>query len=239
MNEHPNEEQGSDEPAAEPTTWEATTPVEPTTQSWVVPPADDPVTQQHPLTQPVPHVDPPTQPPYPAPSIGVADDELYPAGAHPAPTAPWVPSPAPGAWGVAAAPGWGPNGPAPVPAPGGWGSGVGGAVPPTAWPPAPYGYYPAPPPPPSTPKNHKGQVAVIASLVAVVALLLGATVGHATWPTATTAATSPNTSGGSSSSGTGSQFPFGSGGSGSSSAGGSGNSTTGAGAPSDVTGIAS
>ena len=115
----------------------------------------------------------------------------------------------------------------------------GGGLPPTAWPPAPYGYYPAPLPPPATQRNHKGQVAVVASLVAVVALLLGATIGHATWPTDTTGHGPDPSSGGTGSSG-GSNFPFGSGGCGSaSSADGSGSSTTGAGAPSDVTGIAS
>jgi S1-C subfamily serine protease len=238
MNEHPNEEQGT-----EPTPWEVTAPVPPVTP----PPADDPaVTQQHPLTQPVPHVHPPNVPPpaqapYPGQSIAVAEDDHYPSGASPAPTSPWAPTPAPGTWGVAAAPGWGPNGPTPAPAPGGWGAGVGG-VPPTAWPPAPYGYYPAPPPPPTGPKNHKGQVAVIASLVAVLALLLGATIGHATWPTATTAASSGGTGSGGTGSGSGSgngcQFPFGTGCSGGSTANGSGNSTTGAGAPADVTGIA-
>jgi S1-C subfamily serine protease len=81
-------------------------------------------------------------------------------------------------------------------------------------------------------------VAVIASLVAVVALLLGASIGHATWPTTTTAAQAPSSSGGSGISG-GSPFPFGTGGSGGSGASGSGSSTTGAGAPADVTGIAS
>ena len=244
MNEHPNEEQGSESTAGEatapvPPTTEPTPPVgEPTTSVPVAWPSADPsVTQQQPLTQQVPHVQPPSQPPYPGQPIAVAEDDFYPAGAHPAPTGPWVPAPAPGTWGVAAAPGWGPNGPAPLPAPGGWGSGVGGGVPPTAWPPAPYGYYPAPPPPQTTPRNHKGQVAVIASLVAVVALLMGATIGHATWPTATTAASSPNSSGGTGS-GVGGQYPFGTGGSGGSSANGSGNSTTGAGAPADVTGIA-
>jgi S1-C subfamily serine protease len=85
-------------------------------------------------------------------------------------------------------------------------------------------------------KNHKGQVAVIASLVAVLALLLGATVGHATWPTAATPASS---SGSGSGPAAGSQFPFGTGGSGGSTASGSGDSTTGAGAPADVPGISS
>jgi len=245
MNEHPNEEQGSEStvgeaagsvpPPTEPVApmTEATAPMTEATAPVAWPTPDPSVTQQQPLTQPVPQV----RPPYPGQPIGVAEDDLYPAGAHPAPTAPWVPAPAPGTWGVAAAPGWGPHGPAPLPAPGGWGSGVGGAVPPTAWPPAPYGYYPSPPPAQSTPKNHKGQLAVIASLVAVVALLMGATIGHATWPTATTAASSPSSSGGTGS-GVGGQYPFGSGGSGGSSANGSGDSTTGAGAPADVTGIA-
>jgi len=237
MDEHPNEEQGHGEQVSEPTPWEAAAPVTP--PSTVPPSVDAPITQQHPLTQPVPHVDPPAHPPYAGQPIGVASDDVYPAGTHPAPASPWAPAPTPGAWGVAAAPGWGPNGPAPVVAPGGWGAGTGGAVPPTAWPPAPYGYYPAPPPPPAVPKQHRGQVALVASLVAVVALLLGATVGHATWPTATTSATSGGSStGGSAGTGSGSSFPFGSGGAGGSNANGSGNSTTGAGAPSDVTGIA-
>jgi S1-C subfamily serine protease len=94
------------------------------------------------------------------------------------------------------------------------------------------------PPAPSKPANHKGQVAVIASLVAVVALLLGATIGHATWPTDTTATSAQSPSTGSSGSGGGSTFPFGSGNSGSSGSSGSGSATTGAGAPSDVTGVA-
>jgi S1-C subfamily serine protease len=226
MDEQTNEDQGNEQAS-----WEATAPVPPTPS----PEGDPTITQQHPLTQPVPHVEPPSQPPYPGQPVTVAEGDIYPAGAQPAPT--WATAPAPGTWGVAAAPGWGPTGPAPVPAPGGWGAGVGGAVPPTAWPPAPYGYYPAPPLPPARQKNHKAQVTVIASLVAVLALLLGATIGHATWPTATTTAQTPSSSGGTGSSG-GSQFPFGIGGSGGSNANGSGNSTTGAGAPSDVTGIA-
>ncbi len=234
MNEFPNEEQGS-----EPTAWDASRPVPPVTSP--LPSDDSTVTQQHPVTQQVPHVQPPTVPStasvaYPGEPIAMAADDLYPAGAYPTPTSPWAPAPGPGTWGVAAAPGWGPSGPMPVPAPGGWGTGMGGAVPPTAWPPAPYGYYPAPPPPPTAIKNHKGQTAVIASLVAVLALLLGASVGHATWPTA--AAPVSSGSGTGSSSGNG-QFPFGTGGSGGSTANGSDNSTTGAGAPADVSGISS
>ncbi|HEY4929414.1 MAG TPA: trypsin-like peptidase domain-containing protein [Acidimicrobiales bacterium] len=248
MNEQPNEEQGSEEQGSEAASWDTTAPVPPQAASAdavppVAPPApwpatDPSVTQQHPQTQPVPHIQPPSQPPYPGQRVTAAEADVYPAGAHPAPTATWAPAPGPGTWGVAAAPGWGPTGPTPTPAPGGWGAGVGGVVPPTAWPPAPYGYYPAPPPPPARPKNHRAQVTVIASLVAVIALLLGASIGHATWPTTTTAAQTPSSSGGSGTSG-GSPFPFGTGGSGGSGASGSGNSTTGAGAPADVTGIAS
>ena len=240
MNEYPNDEQG-----AEQGPWEAAAPTSPTEPVPPVAPsaADPAVTQQHPLTQPVPRTGPPTPSPYPGQPVTVAGDDLYPAGAYPPPANPWAPAPppAPGTWGALAAPGWGPSGPAPVPAPGGWGAGVGGGQPPTTWPPSPYGYYPTPPPTSAKPANHKGQVAVIASLVAVVALLLGATIGHATWPTDTTAsAQSPsNGSSGSGSSG-GSTFPFGSGdgGSGSSGSSGSGSATTGAGAPSDVTGVA-
>ena len=244
MNEHSHEEQDGDEGAAE-DAWRGdaadvpVVPDAPTAPQAPVdpPPADPTVTQQHPLTQPVPHVQPPTEAPYPGQSVVVAGDDLFPAGAHPAPGAPWAPTPAPGTWGAVPAPGWGPTGPAPAPAPGGWGAGVGGGQPPTTWPPSPYGYYPAPPAPPAKPRSHKGQVAVIASLVAVVALLLGATVGHATWPTDTTAASAQSPSTGSGGSG-GSSFPFGSGESGSGSSGGSGGSTTGAGAPADVSAVA-
>ena len=231
MNEQPDPQQGPEEGAA---------------PTWPAP--DGETTQQHPLTQPVPLVQPPSPTPYPVQPAVVAGAELFPAPA-PAPPAPetaWAPAAAPGTWGAPAAPGWGPAGPAPVVAPGGWGSGVGGGQPPTTWPPSPYGYYPAPPAP-APRRNHKGQIAVIASLVAVLALLLGAGIGHATWPTDTTAATSANPSTGTgtgSGSGTGS-FPFGSGssgfGSGSGSDGsgtGSGASAAGAGAPADVSGIA-
>jgi S1-C subfamily serine protease len=226
MNDFPNEEHGSESSAGE-----AIVPVSPVAPALT---SDDPtVTQQQPVTQPVPYVQPPIAQ-FAAPGAysghpgAVAADDLYPAA-----PSPWAQAPAPGTWGVAAAPGWGPSGPMPMPAPGGWGAGTGGAFPPTAWPPAPYGYYP---PPPMATKNHKGQVAVIASLVAVLALLLGATVGHATWPTAATPASS---SGSGSGPAAGSQFPFGTGGSGGSTASGSGDSTTGAGAPADVPGISS
>jgi S1-C subfamily serine protease len=221
MNEQPDPQETPDDATAAP----------------VAPTPDSSVTQQHPLTQPVPQVQPPTQPPYPGQPVVAAGPDLFPPAAQPSTDVSWAP--APGAWATAPAPGWGPSGP--TPAPGGWGAGVGGGQPPTTWPPSPYGYYPVPPTAPAKQRNHKGQVAVVASLVAVLALLLGAGIGHATWPTATTAATASNPTGGSgsgSSSG-GSNFPFGSGsgsdGSGSSSSGGS---TSGVGAPSDVTAIA-
>jgi len=227
MNENPNDEQGAEQgPWGETAATPPTAPVPP-----VEDPVADPVTAQHPLTQPVP----PVEPPAPVQPVVVAGDDLYPAGAHPAPTT-WAPAPPPGAWGAVAAPGWGPSGPSPVPAPGGWGAGPGGGQPPTTWPPSPYGYYPTPPAQPAK-ANHKGQVAVIASLVAVVALLLGATIGHATWPTDTTATSAQSPSSGSGASG-GSTYPFGSG-SGSTGSNGSGSATTGAGAPSDVSGISS
>ena len=238
MNEDTNDEQDGAQDAAQPD-WRADVPAPPTVPVPPVgPPADDPtVTQQHPLTQPVPHVEPPTPAPYPGQPVVVAGDDLFPAGADPAPSGPWAPTPAPGTWGAVAAPGWGPSGPAPVPAPGGWGAGVGGGQPPTTWPPSPYGYYPVAPAPTPKGRGHKGQLAVVAALVAVVALLLGATIGHATWPTDTTATSAQSPSTGSGSSG-GSSFPFGSGGGYGSNSSGSGGSTTGSGAPADVSGVA-
>jgi len=235
MNEYPDPQHGADE-ADEPTTPAHDAP----TAAWPPVDADVTSTQQHPLTQPVPHVLPPAQPPYPGQALEPGA-EAYPAGGQPGPDPTWAPMPAPGTWGAVAAPGWGPSGPAPVPAPGGWGAGVGGGQPPTTWPPSPYGYYPAPPPQaPAAPKHHKGQVAVVASLVAVLALLLGAGIGHATWPTDTTSATASNPStGNGSGSGSGSgSFPFGSGNLGGNGSGSSGGSATGAGAPANISAVA-
>ena len=86
-------------------------------------------------------------------------------------------------------------------------------VPPTTWPPAPLRVLPGSAPgPPARPRNHKGQVAVVASLVAVVALLLGAGIGHATWPTDTTVGHGLQPVGRQRHHGSGgSNFPFGSG----------------------------
>lgn len=159
--------------------------------------------------------------------------------APPSAAAPWPgqmavppvapPAAAPGTgWGApptAPGAGWGP----PPTAPGSWGSGPGGPVPP--W--TPYGYYAAPPQPPVAPQ-HTGRrtLALLATVVAVLALGVGAAVGHATWPTDTNSAT--GSSGGSNSGGGGTSFPFGLGGSGSS----SGTTSTGAGAPADISGVA-
>jgi S1-C subfamily serine protease len=227
MNEHYDPQQGSDDGAASPTAWGAA----PSDAS------DTPVTRQHPLTQPVPQVLPPTKPPYPYPYPGApgAGDAPYFTSGQPVPADTWPPTPGPATWGAVAAPGWGL--PGQLPAPGGWGDGAGGGPPPTTWPLSPYGYYPMPPPVPVRTRNHKGQVAVVASLVAVLALLLGAGIGHATWPTTTTSATANTPSNGA---GPGSStFPFGSGGTGGSGSSASGGSTTGAGAPANIAGIAS
>jgi len=229
MNEHPESQQGSDED-------EAHTP-DLTAESPVV--EDSTVTQQNPLTQPVPQVQPPVEPPVAGGSV-VTGAEYYPAGGHPAPEPTWAPMPPPSPWGATPPPGWGPTGPAPLPAPAGWGAGTGGGLPPTTWPPSPYGYYPSSYPAPTKKRNHKGQVALVASLVAVIALLLGAGIGHATWPTDTTSATASNGSNGTGGTGSGeSCFPFcqGSGSSGSSGTGSSGGAV-GAGSPSNITGIA-
>ncbi len=242
MSEHPDPQQVPDEtasgvPGASSADLADGTPA-PTADRPPVSPDPAP-TQQHPMTQPVPQVEPPS---YAPPSYAPAPwQAVAPAGAPPAPEPTWAPAPAPGGWGVAAAPGWDPSGPPPVPAPGGWGAGSGGGLPPTTWPPSPYGYYPAPPMPAARPRNHKGQLAVIASLVAVLALALGAGIGHAAWPTDTTSATASNPAGGSGTGSGSSNFPFGSGSSG---PGGSGNgatggSATGAGAPSNTSAIAS
>ena len=246
MNEHPNEEQGSEEQGSEAASWETTAPVEHEAASAddaspaQRPAADDPsVTQQHPLTQPVPHIQPPSQPPYPGQPVTVADADVYPAGAHPAPSGTWAPAPAPGTWGVAAAPGWGPTGPTPTPAPGGWGAGVGGVRPADGLAAGSLRVLPGP-------ATSAGPARRTTR-----PRWLSSPRWWPSWPCCwvrasvtprgrrtTTAAQTPSSSGGSGTSG-GSQFPFGTGGSGGSGVSGSGSSTTGAGAPADVTGIAS
>jgi S1-C subfamily serine protease len=86
-------------------------------------------------------------------------------------------------------------------------------------------------------KNRRGLVAGIAAVIVAVAVVAGASVGHVVWTagSAPAATTSPGITipGNSGSSGNGSS-PFGSG-----STGSTGNSSAGAGAPSDISGIAS
>ncbi len=128
-------------------------------------------------------------------------------------------------------PGWGSGGSQGVPPGGGWGGGVPGAPPPpSGW--APPGFTSPPPQPGPAKRRHLPMVAVAS--IAAAAILLGAGVGHLVWSaqSGTNAIASPNSGlpSGSGSSGSGSS-PFGS--------GSSGNSSTGAGAPSDISAIAS
>jgi S1-C subfamily serine protease len=101
--------------------------------------------------------------------------------------------------------------------------------------------YPGFPPPPPASKKRTGVVVGLASVVVAAAVLAGAGVGHAVWPSDTSssaAAPAPNSSG--SPGGGFSPFGNGSSGEGLSPFGGSstGNSSTGAGAPSNITAIA-
>ena len=173
---------------------------------------------------------PPTGPTYPV-TTGV-----------PTPPAGMGAPPPPGAWSATHpqnpyASGW---------TPGGWPGGgwSGGGWPPGSTP--PYGGWPAPAygpvgPPAAPPKKRTGLVASLATLVVVAALLVGAGVGRLVWTSGGTLSASSNNPAGSSGSGafgggsSGAQTsPFG----GSSSGGSSGNSSTGAGAPSDISSIA-
>lgn len=131
--------------------------------------------------------------------------------------------------------------------PGGWPGGgwSGGGWPPGATPP-PYGGWPAPAYgpvglPAAPPKKRSGLVATLATLVVVAALLIGAGVGRLVWTSGGTLSASSSNPAGSSGSGAlgggssgSSGSPFG----GSSSGSSSGNSSTGAGAPSDISSIA-
>lgn len=161
-----------------------------------------------------------------------------PTGAYPA-TPPPDPAPVtPGAtWATPQGPGWGTPPAIALPPSGGWGMGAGGNVPPGGmWPPPPYAY-PAPPPAAAAArKNHSGALIGLATLVAAIALLAGAGLGHVAWPSDTTtgAVASPATGTGGGSTlapGAGSSSPYGS------SSGGS--TSTGAGAPADISSIAS
>jgi len=243
MNEHTDSSEGPQEPSipdpslVEPSHVDATVDATVDGQYAAIPagfaPLSEPelmATAQHPLTQPVPHVQPPVEPPYPAQLQPAAYEDPFAPTGQPAPTGTWGVQPY---LGSTPGPVWDPTAP---PAPGSWGAGMGAGQPPMAWPPSPYGYYPVPPAPPGAPvarKSPKNQIAVIASLVAVLALLLGAGIGHATWPT-TTASLAPSSGAPGSNSGS---FPFGPGGSGGLGTT-PGRSSTGAGAPADTAAIA-
>ncbi len=166
------------------------------------------------------------------------------------------PTPPSGTWPPPPYPGWG-AGPAAGAVPGGgWSGGPGATTPPYGgWPPPPG--FPAPPSPSGAGKKHSGLVAAMAAVLAIVAVLAGAGLGHFVWPSSTATSTpSDLVPGGSGSSG-GATSPFGSGSSGSatspfgsgssggqgfsgggSGSAGSGGSSTGAGAPSDISAIA-
>ena len=152
------------------------------------------------------------------------------------------PTPPAGTWAQSPWPGWGPGGSPGVPPGGGWGGGVPGAPPPGGW--VPPGFTSPSPQPGPAKRRHLPMVAVAS--IAAAAILLGAGVGHLVWSaqSGTNAIASPNSGlpSGSGSSGSGSS-PSGSGSSGSGSSpfgsGSSGNSSTGAGAPSDISAIAS
>ena len=145
----------------------------------------------------------------PGPAVGPGP-ATPPTGAWvPPPGSVWMPGPAtgdpaPGGWTGA------------LPGPGGWvGSG-----------------FPPPPPYRSASKRRTGLVAGLASVVVAGAVLAGAGLGHAVWPSQTVSATPPSPGGsGSSGSSGGAGSPFGNGSSG-------GSSSTGAGAPSDISAIA-
>jgi len=187
----------------------------------------------------------------PAPVPGAPDGpptaQTPPTGTYPATpppgTYPAAPShePAPmtpaATWSTPQGPSWGTPPPIALPPSGGWGMGAGGNVPPGGgWPPPPYAY-PAPPPAAAAArKNHSGALVGLASLVAAIALLAGAGIGHLAWPSDTTTsavgnpATGSGQSGGAFNPGTGSGSPNGS------SSGGS--TSTGAGAPANISSIA-
>jgi S1-C subfamily serine protease len=202
---------------------------------------------------------------YPDPSLPNPPSEPAPTGPQPTVGLPTPPTGVPVPPSSVTA--WAPPTQAHDPYAGGWGGwgGPGGGTPP------PYAGWPYPGPasvgPQPTPSNKRsGLVATLATLVVVMAVLVGVGLGRVVWPSASTTSASGSTggvSGGSGSSG-GQSSPFGGGSSGGGSSsggesspfgggssggetspfgggssGGSGNSSTGAGAPSDIATIAS
>ncbi|MGO8869829.1 MAG: trypsin-like peptidase domain-containing protein [Acidimicrobiales bacterium] len=164
----------------------------------------------------------------------------YPGGQYPTAPNPVVgpgsPTPPSGIW-PTPPPHWGAVAPPVAPASGPWGGGGPGGTPPYGgW---AYPGFTGPAPQPTTRKSRNGLVAALVAAVLLVAVLAGAGLGHAVWPSQSASSSSPNFTspgsgsgslgGGSSGSGSGSS-PFGS--------GSPGSSSTGAGAPSDISAIA-
>ncbi len=212
-------------PSREPAEQESGVTPEPT-PAWGTAPADPggPPTAPTPPTAAYPPTPPADAPPVPPAGTGVP----IPPGGH---------------WATPQDAGLGGPPPIALPPSGGWGTGAwaapgGGSLPPGgAWPPPPYGYLPPPPPPSAKPagRSRSGALVGVATLVAAVALLAGAGIGHLAWPTDTTTSAVANPASGGTgttplSPGSGGTSPFGS--------GSGGNSSTGVGAPADISAIA-
>jgi S1-C subfamily serine protease len=205
-----------------------------------------PASSEHTPEPPTPGSVTPYPPSAPYPGELYRPQPFYAGGQYPTDENPAVgigsPTPPAGTWPSDRGTG------APVmPLGGGWGGGPGGAMPPTGgWPPPPG--FAGPYAMPSAPKKRGGLVVAMVTLFAVVAILAGAGLGHFVWPvgTSSSATSSPSATLPGSSGSSGSETsPFGSGSSGSSgstgssgSSGSTGNSSTGAGAPSDISAIA-
>ena len=167
--------------------------------------------------------------------------ELSPTGPTPS-TGPGAPTPPTGVWTPHPGSGWTLGAPTGDPLGSGWPGGPGGTTPPdSGWPAT--GYVD---PVPRVPSSKKRTGLVMATVAVAVAVLAGAGLGHAVWPVqgTTNSASSPTaTTPGSSGSSGGATSPFGGSSSGGATSpfgsGSTGNSPTGAGAPSDISAIAS
>ena len=198
-------------------------------------------TQQYPMP-PGPPAPPSSQPPQPYAPAGP-----YPSSGHYPPTGHYPPGnypgvghyppggqvPPGGGWTTPPAPPWGAAPPGATPPSAGWGGVPGTPV--GGWAHPGYGE------PASTTRTSKGKsvAALAAALVLAVAILAGAGVGHLVWSNQSASNPGISNPNGSGSTGNGSGAPFGGGSSGSSGSGSGGNSSTGAGAPSDISAIAS
>jgi S1-C subfamily serine protease len=190
----------------------------PTSPGYPYGPAPAQADPQHGTAIPLPATTPldvEQQPTSPNPPVGVGSP-TPPAGTQPQPPQP--------PWGVGT--------PAGAPPTGGWGGGTPGGTPPFGgW--QPPGFM-GPDRGPTPSKGRKGLAMTMATVAVAVAVLAGVGLGHAVWPVQS--ASSPTTAprslapGGSGSSGS-SVSPFG--------PSSSGNSSTGAGAPSNISSIAS